>query len=121
MGRQHIGRLLGCAGIAAGLISAVYAHEHSRPDLNGWFQSLRSDLGPCCANADGNILTDNEWESVNGHYRVFINDRWIDVPDGAVIKSPNLYGRTMVWPYYTSNLGEKVEVRIRCFMIGPLG
>jgi hypothetical protein len=33
----------------------------------------------------------------NGHYRVRLENNWIDVPDDAIITEPNRAGRTMVW------------------------
>src|SRR5262245_45052488 len=30
---------------------------------------------------------------MDGHYRVFIDGQWIDVPDEAVVKEPNRAGR----------------------------
>jgi hypothetical protein len=32
---------------------AARAHDHSRPELNSWFESLKSGKGPCCSGADG--------------------------------------------------------------------
>jgi hypothetical protein len=47
---------------------------------------------------DGVTVADPDWESRNGHYRVRLLGKWIDVPDDAVITEPNRVGRTMVWP-----------------------
>jgi hypothetical protein len=54
----------------------------------------------CCALADGNLLRDTDWRSRDGHFQVFLQSGWADVPDGAVVKVPNRFGRTVVWPYY---------------------
>src|ERR1700675_964542 len=35
-----------------------------------WFDKLQSKKGPCCANADGNVVMDADWEFKDGHYRV---------------------------------------------------
>jgi hypothetical protein len=35
----------------------------------------------------------------DGHYRVFLEGRWIEVPDDAIVVAPNKYGRAIVWPY----------------------
>ena len=62
------------------MTTSVLAHDAKRPELNGWFESLRSGKGPCCSDADGTVLMDNEWESVNDpgkpdiHYRVMIDN-----------------------------------------------
>jgi hypothetical protein len=60
-------------------------------------------------------VSDVDWETVGGHYRVRIDGQWIDVPDEAVITEPNRMGRTMVWPIW-GYLG----VTIRCFMPGSM-
>jgi hypothetical protein len=79
--------------VVALLIGAVEARDDGRymqSPLKPWFDSLKSGKGPCCSVADGH--------SKNGHYRVRLENEWIDVPDDAVITEPNLAGRTMVWP-----------------------
>lgn len=105
------------------------AHDHARPDLNGWFDSLRSGKGPCCSNSDGVTVADADWEAVNDaakptvHYRVRIADTrrpgdpmiWLDVPDEAVLATPNLDGRTIVWP-----IAGYEGMFIRCFIPGSM-
>ncbi|WJR81755.1 hypothetical protein [Bradyrhizobium sp. NP1] len=100
---------------------------NTSPELKAWFDGLRSGKGPCCSDADGTAISDADWESRQGHYRVRIPRYdstiegqkqelvWIDVPDEAVISEPNRVGRTMVWPIY-GYLG----VTIRCFMPGSM-
>ncbi len=84
--------------------------------LKPWFDHLASPGGGlCCSDADGTALSDVDWETHDGHYRVRIGGEWIDVPANAVITVPNLAGRTMVWPYYVD--GQPV---IRCFMPGSM-
>jgi hypothetical protein len=83
--------------------------------LKPWFDQLRSGKGPCCSDADGTAVSDVDWESHDGHYRVRLDGQWIDVPDDAVITEPNRAGRTMVWPM-RGTLG----ITIRCFMPGTM-
>ena len=85
------------------------------PELHQWFESLRSGKGPCCSDADGASVSDVDWETKAGHYRVRIDGQWIDVPDEAVITEPNRVGRTMVWP-----IRGYLGVSIRCFMPGSM-
>ena len=80
-----------------------------------WFDSLKSGKGPCCSDADGYAVSDPDWESKSGHYRVRIEGEWHDVPDDAVITEPNRVGRTMVWPI--KGWG---GLTIRCFMPGSM-
>ncbi len=99
--------------------SLVHARDpdgrYANSPLKQWFDSLRSGKGPCCSDADGTAVSDVDWESKDGHYRVRIDGEWIDVPDDAVITEPNRYGRTMVWP-----IRGYLGLQIRCFMPGSM-
>lgn len=85
------------------------------PELHQWFEGLRSGKGLCCSDADGNAVSDVDWETSGGHYRVRIDGEWVDVPDEAVITEPNRIGRAMVWP-----IRGYLGVSIRCFMPGSM-
>jgi hypothetical protein len=74
--------------------------RYASSPLHDWFEGLGSGKGSCCSDADGTALSDVDWESRDGHYRVRIEGEWWSVPDEAVIKEPNRAGRTMVWPIY---------------------
>lgn len=89
--------------------------RYANSPLKQWFDSLRSGKGPCCSDADGSAVSDVDWESKSGHYRVRIDGEWYDVPDDAVITEPNRVGRTMVWP-----IRGYQGVTIRCFMPGSM-
>jgi hypothetical protein len=93
----------------------AHAHDLARPELNGWYESLRSGKGPCCDGSDAKRVDDADWESRDGHYRVRIDGEWVDVPREAVVDGPNRAGRTMVWPYY-----EAGHPKARCFMPGSM-
>jgi hypothetical protein len=82
-------------GVAARDLDGRYANS----PLKSWFDHLASGRGPCCSMADGETVSDPDWESKDGHYRVRLEGAWIDVPDDAVITEPNLFGRTMFGPY----------------------
>jgi hypothetical protein len=88
-----------------------YAHS----PLKEWFDTLKSGKGPCCSDADGSAVSDVDWESSNGHYRVRLDGEWFDVPEEAVITEPNRVGRTMVWP-----MRGYLGMQIRCFMPGSM-
>jgi hypothetical protein len=89
--------------------------RYANSPLKQWFDSLRSGKGPCCSDADGSAVSDVDWESKDGHYRVRLEGEWVDVPDEAVITEPNRIGRTMVWP-----IRGYMGVSIRCFMPGSM-
>jgi hypothetical protein len=89
--------------------------RYANSPLKPWFESLKSNLGRCCSDADGFAVSDPDWESKDGHYRVRLDGQWIMVPDDAVITEPNRYGRTMVWP-----IKGAWGITIRCFMPGSM-
>jgi hypothetical protein len=103
------------------LCSPALAHDPSHPELNEWFNRLASRKGLCCSFVDGFAVSDVDWESKDGHYRVRLEGRWIDVPDDAVITEPNRAGRTMVWPYRAVRGTDPPRTEIRCFMPGSMG
>lgn len=84
--------------------------------LKPWFDHLASGRGLCCSMADGETVTDPDWDSQDGHYRVRLDNQWVLVPDDAVITEPNKFGRTMVWPVRDEGGG----IVIRCFMPGSM-
>jgi hypothetical protein len=70
--------------------------------VSRWFAKQRSVNGlVCCDVSDGHILSDDDWESRGGVYRVRINDQWLNVPDYALRDSvtggPNPTGHAVVW------------------------
>jgi hypothetical protein len=112
-------------GVAVLLLGGASQLGHARdrgqfanatPELRAWFNALKSGKGPCCSDADGSAISDADWESGNGHYRVRIDGEWVNVPDEAVITEPNRIGRTMVWPIRDGVGG----LYIRCFMPGSM-
>jgi len=111
-------------GLAAVLLVQVWQFAQARdrgqfananPELKAWFDTLKSGKGPCCSDADGTAVSDADWESGRGHYRVRLDGEWVEVPDEAVITEPNRVGRTSVWP-----LRGYLGLTIRCFMPGSM-
>src|SRR5438105_4187817 len=84
------------------MVGSVTARDldgrYANSPLKSWFDRLASGKGLCCSMADGESVADPDWESKDGHYRVRLENSWIDVPDDALITEPNRAGRTMVWP-----------------------
>lgn len=119
--------MLAVAWCVVSLVNGAHARDldgrYAQSPLKQWFDGLRSGKGPCCSDADGSAVSDADWESRNGHYRVRIQNKsvlgdpmeWFDVPDDAVITEPNRAGRTMVWPVYGYE-----GTKIRCFMPGSM-
>ena len=87
--------------LAAALMGNAMARDDGRyagSPLKPWFDTLKSGRGLCCSDADGFAVSDPDWESRDGHYRVRIEGEWVMVPDDEVVTEPNRAGRTMVWP-----------------------
>src|SRR4051812_46107930 len=108
-------QVLFVATLLAGSAMARDDGRYAGSPLKPWFDSLKSGKGPCCSDADGLVIADPDWESLEGHYRVRLDGEWILVPDDAVITEPNRAGRTMVWPVKGS-----LGTTIRCFMPGSM-
>src|SRR5437762_21159 len=107
------------ATLVAGSATARDDGRYANSPLKSWFDSLRSAKGLCCSDADGSAVSDVDWQSKDGHYRVRIDGNWMDVPDNALVTVPNRVGRTMVWPIRYPENG-KMTVVIRCFMPGAM-
>jgi len=118
--RNPLRALAALLAIGSSLAQARDDGRYANSPLKPWFESLHSKSGPCCADADGMTLKDVDWDAKDGHYRVFIEGKWWDVPDNAVIRTPNLDGRTIVWPIYIRPFGALLEVKIRCFLPGTM-
>jgi len=103
------------AAVVAGSAIARDDGRYAASPLKPWFDTLKSSKGLCCSDADGFPVSDPDWESLDGHYRVRLDGEWILVPDDAVITEPNRAGRTMVWPV-KGYLG----TTIRCFLPGSM-
>jgi hypothetical protein len=100
-----------------GLGSSAFARDDGRyanDPLKTWFDHLASNKGLCCSFADGFSVSDVDWDTQNGHYRVQLHGEWIEVPDTAVVTEPNRYGRAVVWPY----MDNQGKTNIRCFLPG---
>ena len=120
---RHAGHVIVFLGlITLVLVAAARIAQARDPDgryanspLKEWFDRLRSGKGPCCSDADGSAVSDVDWESSNGRYRVRIEGEWVDVPEESLITEPNRVGRTMVWPIRGYG-----GLTIRCFMPGSM-
>ena len=107
--------LIASAALFAGSATARDDGRYASSPLKPWFDSLRSKKGLCCSDADGSVVSDVDWESKDGHYRVRLEGQWIDVPDDAVLKEANRDGRTLVWPTWRD--GKRA---VRCFIPGMM-
>lgn len=97
--------------VAARDLDGRYAQSPLKP----WFDQLKSGKGPCCSDADGDVVKDADWEVVDGRFRVRVEDQWVTVDSDAIITESNRYGRTMVWLMHKD--GKPI---VRCFMPGAM-
>lgn len=125
-GGQNLGPAIVTVGVVI-LLILIVSPARARDDgryaaspLKQWFDQLKSGKGPCCSDADGSAVSDADWETKDGKYRVRLEGQWWPVPDEAVITEPNRAGRTMVWPMYQRALGDVLKIEIRCFMPGSM-
>jgi hypothetical protein len=96
-------------------------HDHMRPDLDDWYRSLQSKgAGHCCDKSEAKQLDGSDWDMKDGHYLVRFEGSWLDVPDSALVKQPNLVGPALVWIYFYSPMGGKSMPLVRCFMPGTM-
>ena len=97
--------------------SCARAHDDGRFEgspLKSWFDKLASGKGLCCSFADGYSVADVDWDTEGGHYRVRLMNKWIDVPDIAIVGEPNRFGPAVVWPFQDM----EGVTQIRCFLPG---
>lgn len=87
------------------------------PEIHKWFQNLHAKDGgtACCDLGDGRTVEDADWQSKDRNYQVFLGGRWIDVPPGAVVEQPNIYGKTVVWTELRDG-----ELAVKCFLPGVM-
>ena len=102
------------------------AHDREHPELDHWYMGLENKRHiPCCDGSEAQHIADVDWDSRDGHYRVRLDGKWIDVPEEAVIDAPNLDGRTLVWAFKYNGIdfGDDADTgwHIRCFMVGAGG
>ena len=74
--------------LLVGLINSAFARDDGRyanEPLKNWFDNLTSSNGKCCSFADGFSVSDVEWDTDDGHYRVLLHGEWINVPNSSVI------------------------------------
>jgi hypothetical protein len=95
-------------------VSARDDGRYANEPLHAWFDQLASGKGLCCSFADGFSISDVDWDTQDGRYRVRIKGEWIVVPENALVTEPNRFGPAVVWPYMDS----EGATQIRCFLPG---
>ena len=112
-----IGKYAIVIALLVGLSNTAFARDDGRyanDPLKYWFDNLTSSNGKCCSFADGFAVSDVDWDTEDGHYRVLLHGEWVNVPNSSVVAEPNRYGPAVVWPYMDNN----GTIYIRCFLPG---
>jgi hypothetical protein len=112
-----MGKYAFVVALVVGLSDSAFARDDGRyanEPLKNWFDNLTSSKGKCCSFADGFSVSDVDWDTEDGHYRVLLHGEWVNVPNSSVVTEPNRYGPAVVWPYMDSN----GTIYIRCFLPG---
>jgi hypothetical protein len=123
--------ICGILAIVVGLgpIALADGHDHHRPDLKAWFQSLKSESGVACCDDGEAEHVEAAWDMARGGYKVFLKNpakpnesgKWFDVPDHAIVKQPNLNGVAMAWWYPFYDVDGTMTPQVRCFIPGAGG
>ena len=105
--------------LVAGLSNSAFARDDGRYDndpLKYWFDNLTSSNGRCCSFADGFSVDEVEWDTDDGHYRVWLHGQWVNVPSSSVVTEPNRYGpaRVALHGHGWQRLHSMFPARSRC-------
>ena len=74
--------------LLVGLSDSAFARDDGRYAnelLKNWFDNLTSSNGKCCFFADGFSVSDVDWDTEEGHYRVLLHGEWVNVPNSSVV------------------------------------
>jgi hypothetical protein len=86
-------------------IQKAFAHDPKHPEWTSWLMSQHNQNDAICC--DGN---DNEWRTNNGHYEVFYDGGWHEVPEWALTRSrDNITGNALLWVW---------QGHVQCFKPG---
>lgn len=93
---------------------AVRAHDPLTHQANEFSKAKNKSNGDCCDGNDYTYVNPYSWERTDKGFRVYVGERWIDVPaDAEVGNMKNPDGNAKVWLYYDGRVP-----RARCFMPG---
>ena len=112
-----MGKYVTMVALLVGLSNSAFARDDGRyanDTLKHWFDNLTSSNGNCCSFADGLSISEVDWDTKDGHYRVLLHGEWINVPNSAVVLGPNRYGPAVVRLYMDTD----GNTYIRCFLPG---
>ncbi len=139
--------IVGLFGLIAGCVYKAYAHDHHRPDLNTWYNSLTTNGGEggssCCNMHDCHLtvaeIRGEDWWAKVG-YPIWEGDggdgdttqvvdwvltEFVKVPKEAILKRDNLVGTSVIChaPLARNTDGVTYDSRgvlIRCFLLPNL-
>ena len=71
-----MGKYALAVALLVGLSNSAFARDegrYSNDPLKHWFDNLTSSNGNCCSFADGLSISDVDWDTKEGHYRVLLH------------------------------------------------
>ena len=71
-----MGKYASVVALLVGLTNLALARDDGRyvnDTLKHWFDNLTSSNGKCCSFADGLSISDVDWDTKDGHYRVLLH------------------------------------------------
>jgi hypothetical protein len=112
MKRRTLAALLLVASPAAAEDKGQWNGYRLTPEQKQWFKGVQDAGGiACCSVADGYPISTYE-KRPDGHYWIWFEHEWRQVPDYAVRNAPNPVGIAVAW-FYVFMSGPWV---IRCFV-----
>jgi hypothetical protein len=111
--------IFGIVFVTMVMCSKVFAHDREHPERDGWMMALQNSAGVlCCSITDTNVVKDVQWDTWRdpkgiSHYKIFVEEGWLQVPDDKVVHEPNKYGVPLAWLYHSDGIPE-----VRCFLPG---
>ena len=102
-----MGKYAAAVALLVGLTNSAFARDDGRyanDTLKHWFDNLTSSNGNCCSFADGLSISDVDWDTKDGHYRVLLHGEWINVPNSAVVPGRTAMVRRSSGPTWTATV-----------------
>jgi hypothetical protein len=99
------------------LTMPALAHDAQTPAHNIWMKDLHNGAGIlCCSITDTNVVKDVQWDTYRdyegfSHYKIFVEDQWLQVSDDKVVHEPNRVGVPLAWLFHANGVPE-----VRCFL-----
>ena len=101
--------------VSAAALGAPPPGADPNSELGKWFQGLRQPgtSVSCCSLADCR-MTDHR--AGKDGYEVLVGDRWVPVPPGSIVRTPNPTGRAIVCAAVVPLYHLPANITVLCFV-----